>query len=196
MKRKYLYVGSFFVFVLVLAMLYRSGNMEVRRRESKEQAGNTQTVDTVKEWRISASTKYVVESYDGTTGVSTSEERPVPAEIAGMTRREMEEYVREYNQSSRVDVREEEPDQIELISFSKEKVVLREIYEDTEMETGFYLKIAQGELVIYHNDQVTPYENTGILAEVLPEEERARLEEGYYVKDEKELYAILENLSS
>lgn len=194
MKRKYLYVGSFFVFLIVVAMLYRSGN--IRRREAKDEARNAQMVDTVKEWRISASTKYVVESYDGTTGVSTSEERPVPVEIAGMTRQEMEEYVREYNQSSQVDVREEEPDQIELISFSKDKVVLREIYEDTEMETGFYLKITQGELVIYHHDQVTPYENTGILAEALPEEERAGLEEGYYVKDEKELYAILENLSS
>ena len=43
---------------------------------------------------------------------------------------------------------------------------------------------------------MTPYEYTGIQAEVLPEEEKNKLMTGYFVADEKELYSILENLSS
>ena len=42
----------------------------------------------------------------------------------------------------------------------------------------------------------TPYENTGIQADVLPEDEQEKLREGFFVQDEKELYSILENLSS
>ncbi len=196
MKKRYLFMSSFFMLATIFTVIYfmNGRNTSQSRRALEDQ--NAETVDTVKELRISAATKYVVESYDGTTGVVTNEERPVPAELAGMTRQELEEYVRDYNESVDVERAKEEPDQMEVVSFSKEKLVLREIYQGEEEETGFYLKIDGGEVVIYHNDQVTPYENTGILAEIIPEEERKQLEEGYYVANEKELYSILENLSS
>lgn len=58
------------------------------------------------------------------------------------------------------------------------------------------MKEEEGEVVIFHKDQVTPYENTGIQAGVLPEDEQEKLREGFFVQDEKELYSILENLSS
>ena len=54
----------------------------------------------------------------------------------------------------------------------------------------FFLKEEEGQVVVYHEDQKTPYEYTGILIDNLPEEE------GFFVKDEKELYSMLENFSS
>ncbi len=196
MKKRYLIMSSFFLVGTVLTVMAFLFQHNDERRNEELETQNAQAVDTVKELRINASTKYVVEIYDGTTDVTISEERTVPAEIAGMSREDLEQYIRDYNETMDVQRREEEPNEMELVSFSKEKVVMREIYLGAEEETGFYLKATQGEVVIYHNDRVTPYENTGILVELLPEEERKKLEEGYYVEDEKELYSILENFSS
>lgn len=196
MKRKYLYVSSFFALATIFTLMFFTDQQKENTNKEQLEKQNAETVDTVKEIRVNASTKYVIENYDGTTGVTTTEEETVPAEIAGMSREELEQYVRDYNQTTDVERTAEEPDQMELISFSKEKVVVREIYEGAEEEKGFYLKAANGEVIIYHNDQVTPYENTGILTEILPQEEQIKLQEGFYVADEKELYSILENLSS
>ena len=60
----------------------------------------------------------------------------------------------------------------------------------------FFLKEEEGQVVVYHEDQKTPYEYTGILIDNLPEEEKQKLKEGFFVKDEKELYSMLENFSS
>lgn len=196
MKKKYLFMSSFFVigtiFTLVFFLSYRMYDVDSKRQEEER----TNAVDTVKEIRVNASMKYIIESYDGTTGVVTTEERTVPAELAGKTREELENYISEYNQALLEEKTPDEPNSLELISFSKEKIIVRETYAGAEEEKGFYLKLENQEVVIFHNDKVTPYEYTGIMEDVLPEEERARLEEGYFVADEKELYSVLENLSS
>ena len=196
MKKKYLFMSSFFVigtiFTLVFFLSYRMYDGDSKRQEEER----TNAVDTVKEIRVNASMKYIIESYDGTTGVVTTEERTVPAELAGKTREELENYISEYNQALLEEKTPDEPNSLELISFSKEKIIVRETYAGAEEEKGFYLKLENQEVVIFHNDKVTPYEYTGIMEDVLPEEERTRLEEGYFVADEKELYSVLENLSS
>lgn len=196
MRKRYLFMSSFFIigtiFTLVFFLSYKSYDSE-NGRTVKEKA---HTVDTVKELRVNDSMKYVVESYDGTTGVVTSGEETVPAELAGKTREEVEEYIADYNQTLSEDNSAERPDSLELISFSKDKIVVRETYSGEEEEKGFFLKLENDEVVIFHNDRVTPYEYTGIPGEILPENEKEMLLEGYFVKDEKELYSVLENLSS
>lgn len=196
MRKRYLFMSSFFIigtiFTLVFFLSYKTYDNDMRIQEEAQ----ADTVDTVREVRTNNSMKYVLESYDGTTGVVTSEEGSVPAEMAGMTREELEEYISDYNQSLLADSAPDEPDSLELISFSKDKIVVRETYSGEEEEKGFYLKLENGEVVIFHKDKVTPYEYTGIMEEILPESEQAKLVEGYFVADEKELYSVLENLSS
>lgn len=196
MKKRYLFMSSFFIigtiFTLVFFLSYKSYDrgQETQTEEAADE------VDTVKEVRVSTSMKYVVESYDGTTGVVTSEEQTVPAELAGKTREELEEYISDYNQALQEDKSPEEPDSMELVSFSRDKIVVRETYSGAEEEQGFFLKLQDSEVVIFHNDMVTPYEYTGITEEVVPESEKEKLQEGFFVADEKELYSVLENLSS
>lgn len=196
MGKRYLFMSSFFIigtiFTLVFFLSYKSYDADYHVTESEE----SHTVDTVKELRVTDSMKYVVESYDETTGVVTSGEETVPAELAGKTREEVEEYIGDYNRMLSEDNSVEKPDSLELISFSKDKIVVRETYSGEEEEKGFFLKLENEEVVIFHNDKVTPYEYTGIRGEVLPENEREMLLAGYFVKDEKELYSVLENLSS
>ncbi len=85
---------------------------------------------------------------------------------------------------------------MKLLSFSKEKLVIRKSYHEPEQERGFFLKLTDGEVAIYHRDGKTLYEKTGIMEESIPEDEVKKLRKGYIVKDEKDLYSILENFSS
>lgn len=196
MKKRYLFMSSFFIIGTVFTLIYFLSYRSYDRGQEEVVKQDTHTVDTVKEIRVNSSMKYVVENYDGTTGVVTKEEGTVPAKIAGKTREELESYITEYNQKLQEAAIPEAPDSVELISFSKDKVVIRENYLGAEEETGFYIKLQDQEVVIFHNDQVTPYEYTGIQEEVLPESELEKLREGFFVEDEKELYSVLENLSS
>ena len=196
MKKRYLFMSSFFIIGTVFTLIYFLSYRSYDRGQEEVVKQDTHTVDTVKEIRVNSSMKYVVENYDGTTGVVTKEEGTVAAKIAGKTREELESYITEYNQKLQEAAIPEAPDSVELISFSKDKVVIRENYLGAEEETGFYIKLQDQEVVIFHNDQVTPYEYTGIREEVLPESELEKLREGFFVEDEKELYSVLENLSS
>lgn len=198
MKKSYLFMSSFFVIGTIITLVffwsYRAYDEGTQEVSPPQQQVNT--VDTVQEPRVTAAMKYVVEVYDGTTGIVTTEENTVPAELAGLTREELESYITNYNRTIEHNGVADGPDSMELISFSKDRVVIREVYSGAEEETGFFLKIDNEEVVIFHNDKVTPYEYTGIQSEVLPEDERNKLLEGYFVADERELYAVLENLSS
>lgn len=198
MKKKYLFMSSFFVigtiFTLLFFWSYQAYDEEIQ--EVRTEKETSRTVDTVKELRTNTSMKYVREIYDGTTGVVTNEDGTMPAELAGLTREELEASLSEYNQAIVEKGTTDGPDHKELISFSRDRIVIRETYSGAEEEEGFFLKAVDGEVTIFHNDQVTPYENTGIQVDVLPEDERQKLTEGYFVADERELYSILENLSS
>ncbi len=196
MRKRYLFMSSFFIIGTIFTLVFFLSYKSYDNNNGGIQGEEIHTVDTVKELRVNDSMKYVVESYDGTTGVVTSEEETVPAELAGKTREEVEDYITEYNRTLSENKSVEEPDSLELISFSKDKIVVRETYSGEEEEKGFFLKLENEEVVIFHNDMVTPYEYTGIRGDILPENEREMLLEGYFVKDEKELYSVLENLSS
>lgn len=68
--------------------------------------------------------------------------------------------------------------------------------KENRKKKGFYLRVDKGEVVVYLSDGKTVYEHTGIRDQMLPEYEQRRLENGYTVKNKKELYSILENFSS
>ena len=196
MKRRYLYVSIFFVFGMLMTLLFFHSYRSYKKEHQSVVKNRVNPVDTVKEIRTNTSMKYIVEVYEGVTGVITREESTIPAEIAGKTREELEQYFAAYNEAHEGETNKEIPQQKELISFSKDQIVVRENYLVEEEERSFFLKAEEGQVVVYHEDQKTPYEYTGIPVDSLPEEEKKKLEQGFFVKDEEELYSMLENLSS
>lgn len=196
MKRRYLYVSIFFVFGMLMTLLFFHSYRSYKKEHQSVVKNRVNPVDTVKEIRTNTSMKYIVEVYEGVTGVITREESTIPAEIAGKTREELEQYFAAYNEAHEGETNKEIPQQKELISFSKDQIVVRENYLVDEEERSFFLKAEKGQVVVYHEDQKTPYEYTGIPVDSLPEEEKKKLEQGFFVKDEEELYSMLENLSS
>lgn len=63
-------------------------------------------------------------------------------------------------------------------------------------KNSYFLSLSEGEVIVYKGDKKTIYERTGIKESVLPEYEITKLRKGYPVKNEQELYSILENFSS
>ena len=119
----------------------------------------------------------------------------MPSEYAGKTRTELIDYLKKVLETVKKEQGEEYLANIELVSFSKEQLILRKIYEEPE-ESAYYLMALEGEVVIYDGDKTKLLEKTGILTANLPAEEIQKLEQGYRVESEKDLYSILENFSS
>lgn len=200
MRRRYIVICSFFIASLLLAgMCYGSYRYSERVAEEKaRQKIKEQTEETAsgKEQRVTSETKYILEVYNADTEELVKEERSMPSEYAGMTRKELEEYLSKCLQTMKTNDTEAGLSDMKLISFSKEELVIRKTYLEPEQEQGFFLKLTDGEVAIYNRSGTRLYEKTGIQEEVLPKEEADKLRQGYVVENEKDLYSILENLSS
>ena len=84
----------------------------------------------------------------------------------------------------------------EVVSFSQDKVVLRKTYDETKVENQFYISRRGDFIVVYYSDLKTVYEYTDIECASLPTTLQERIRQGFYVKDAKELYSILEGYTS
>ena len=63
-------------------------------------------------------------------------------------------------------------------------------------ETGYYIGLKDGQVVVYEADKTTIYEYTDIKYDGLPDKIKEQIAEGKYIKDQKSLYSFLENYSS
>jgi hypothetical protein len=85
---------------------------------------------------------------------------------------------------------------LEVLSFSRERVVVRMNYQYTQPGEGFYLAVKDNEVVVYLEDKETLYIDTGILLATLPEELQLEIIQMLYVEGESDLYDFLESYSS
>lgn len=157
---------------------------------------STIPVDTVNEAIIIPSTKYILQAYDLTTGNMTENELKVPSYLVGLTRMQVIEYLHNYMQDLTFDEYKKGLTSFELLSFSEGKVTLRKTYNKDLVEFQFFLKSQNSKIVVYFGDKKTVYEYTEVEVDHLSQYDQLKLEEGIFVKDEEELYSMLENYSS
>ena len=194
MRRRYIVVCSFFVGAMILAgMCYTSTKYSEKIAIRKMQS---QSTGNIKEPRTTSDTILVTEAYCSDTEELVKEERTMPSEYAGLTREELDTYLKKCLPALKEQDVEAGLSDIKLVSFSKEEVVIRKTYVEPEQETGFLIKIIDGEIGIFNRSGTELYEKTGMMEDMIPKEEQKRLKQGYVVESEKELYSILENLSS
>lgn len=202
MRRRYIVISSFFVAVLLLGIFCYVSSVHMDKVSGKaakkvRQKPFVSVAVSNANQKTTSETKCIIEVFNADTEELVCEERAMPAEYAGMTREQLEDYLLQYRSHMDVDEQEAGLTNIQLIRFSKGEIVIRKTYEEPEQEEGYYLRLTEnGEVGIYHRDGKTLFEETGIRKENLPEEEVRRLENGYVVPSEKELYSILENFSS
>ena len=153
-------------------------------------------VDGLSDVTVLPSTKYTLQTYDLKTGVMKEEILPTPSYLIGLGREEVIQYLFDYTQDLPLNEFEKGLMSFELMIFSKDNIVLRKTYNEDMVEYKYYLKAQDGNIVAYYGDQKTVFDYTGVSMERLSLEEQKELEEGIFVRDLDELYALLEHYSS
>ena len=141
-------------------------------------------------------TEYVIEEkdLDDDTVVETSWR--LPMKYVGMNREQFLEAMEEYEAFPPLSEMERGFVSLEVLSFSRERVVVQMNYRFLVPTSSFYLAVYDNEVVVYLEDKETIYIETEILLEQLPEELQQEIIDMMWMPDEEALYDFLETYSS
>lgn len=179
----------------MLASDYKSSTQDAKALE-QQQKEDTLSVDTSQVITVKPSTVCILEHYDMVSQEQRQEEMNTPEYLVGLTREEIIAYLNSYMLDLPLEEMQDGLISYELIAFSKDNVTLRKTYNSDTVLFRYYIVVEDNIVVVYYQDKKTVYEYTGIDATSLPIEEQTRLSQGIEVKNEKELYGILEDYSS
>lgn len=145
---------------------------------------------------ISANTEFVVQKFDTAKGLLEVECKNAPDKYIGMTREELANEIRTWNQNPPLKDLEQGFQYMELYSFSPQSVVIRKTYTAQEEEEGFFLVNENHCVIVYQKDLQNVFLSTDIKVDELPDDLRDEILHIKYVENEKELYNFLESYSS
>lgn len=145
---------------------------------------------------LQVDTVYQIQSYDANSETIATDYETLPEELVGLTREEADAYCKTYMDRLPVEEYLNGLQSMGVVSFASDRLVVKKIYDSSKVKFRYYLIAVDGEVVVYYGDKKTVYEYTGIETKRLSKEEKKMLKKGLEVKDEEELYSILENYSS
>ncbi|SFR96219.1 hypothetical protein [Anaeromicropila populeti] len=145
---------------------------------------------------IGADARFVVQSFDLITSSYSETEENIPAYFIGLKREEVISYLNDYMSNVSLDEYQKGLISYELISFSDEKVIVKKTYNSANIDFKYFLQVYADTIVVYYCDKKTIFEYTDICVSSLPESEQLKLNYGIEVKDDEELYGMLENYTS
>ena len=145
---------------------------------------------------LTADTEYVLEEYDTKRGTVIETVKKVPEKYLGMDREAFVQSMDLYALTPPLSELERGFIGLEVVSFSRSRVVVRMNYLYIEPSEGFYLKVENNNIVVYCDDEKTIYMYTTISALELPDNLKSQIVEGIFMEDEAELYSFLETYSS
>ena len=169
-------------------MADRMEQMEKSVRESVQTENISKT--------LSDNTVYQVQSHNALTDETVTEYQTLPEELAGCDRQQVQEYCSKYKKNMSAKEFLDGLQSVSLISFSPERLTVCKNYDPSKVKFRYYLISDGSEVIAYYGDMKTVYEHTGIAVSSLSKKEKQQLKKGIEVKDEEELYGILENYSS
>ncbi len=145
---------------------------------------------------ISSDTMCIYELYYIDTGEYVRYQSSPGADIAGLTRSQLVSWLKEYMDNLSIKEYEEGLVSYNLISFSKDKVVLQKVYDRTRVQYKYFITVRNCEVIVYYSDKKTVFEHTGIRLEPMEVELQHILQKGIPVKDIEELYDFLAAITS
>lgn len=163
---------------------------------SQEESDVAIFVDTNDEERIDSYTNYVLESYDMTNYELHEEKLPMPSEYIGLTRDELINYLEDYSKYPSEEDQEHFLEDIQLISFSDEEIIIRKSFKPEEIPETFYLMVENNMVNVYYKDKKTVYMYTDISLDTLPPDVQSEIISIKYIRSPEELYNFLETYSS
>ena len=142
---------------------------------------------TVSEETLCADTEYVLKETDILRNTSVETSWQIPHKYIGMTRERFLETMNLYAEHPPLSELERGFVGLEVLSFSREKVVVRMDYRYLQPSDGFYLAVCDNEVVVYLEDRSTIYINTGIALDSLPEKIQMQIMDMLSIPDEETL---------
>lgn len=137
---------------------------------------------------LCADTEYVLEETDILRGTSVETSWKIPHKYIGMDRENFLETMDLYAEHPPLSEIERGFVGLEVLSFSRDRVVVRMDYRYVQPSESFYLAVTDHEVVVYLEDRTTVYINTGIALEDLPETLQLQIMDMLFVPDEETLY--------
>lgn len=141
-------------------------------------------------------TAYIIVAYDMNQETETETEEKIPDKYLGMDREHLEEALEEYCKNPTLEDMEKGLLDVQLTSFSSEKVKIYKTYKQEEAGSGYYLMVADGKIVVMEEDKETIYLTTDIYADALSDPLKQELIMGKFIYDVEELYGFLESYTS
>lgn len=141
-------------------------------------------------------TEYVLEEIDVVRETVVETTWKLPDKYVGMNREQFLEAMESYEAVPPLSEVERGFIGLEVLSFSRERVVVKMNYQYLQPTVGFYLAALNNEIVVYLEDKETVYINTGISLEDVPEEIQMQIMEMLWLEDEESLYTFLETYTS
>ena len=145
---------------------------------------------------LSVETEYVLEErdIDGHTTVETTWK--LPDKYVGMDREQFLEAMEFYEAFPPLSEMERGFVSLEVLSFSRERVVVQMNYRYVKPSSSFYLAAYDNEVLVYLEDKETVYIETDIMLEELSDELQKEVIDMMWIENEEELYDFLEAYSS
>ena len=120
----------------------------------------------------------------------------LPDKYVGMTREQFLDAMEIYQASPPLKELERGFVGLEVLSFSRERVVVQMNYSYIQPSASFYLAVYNNEVIVFLDDRETVYIETKIPLDSLPEEVQQEIIQMMLVESEEELYNFLETYSS
>ncbi len=141
-------------------------------------------------------TEYVLEETDMLNHSVVETVSKLPGKYIGMNREQFLVAMEEYETYPPLSELERGFVSLEVLSFSRERVVIQMNYQYVQPSTSFYIAVQDNEVVVLLEDMKTIYINTGILLDSLPEDVQMDVIQMLWIENEESLYNFLENYSS
>ncbi len=167
-------------------------NRGIREREERIPVEDVTIVDAI----ITPDTVCVYEIVYLDTDERMQYEAKPTAEIAGLTREQLQTKLKKYVTNMPVTEFEQGLISYELLSFSPERVVMQKTYDGKKVKYRYFVTVKNGEVIVYYSDKKTVFEHTGILCESLEDDITVALEIGIPINDVESLYDYLSGITS
>ena len=177
------------------AAIQKQAEPDVTQTQQPAEENILQEVAAISE-TLSVDTEYVLEETDIDDHSTVETVWRLPAKYVGMDREQFLEAMELYESFPPLSEQERGFVGLEVLSFSKDRVVVQMNYQYVKPSTSFYLAAKDHEVVVYLEDQETIYMYTGISLERLPETMQLQIMQMMWVEDEESLYDFLETYSS
>lgn len=180
--KKYVLGLSILTFFTFLGFGYYFSQTQISQMDNTNLNSLFVTPVVNSEVKIKKDGELTYQYYYTNDAITKEQVEPVPEFLEGMTRDQLQSVYTDW----------------QIVYFAPDKVILRCKIEGKSDEV-FYLGSYNGYLSVYEEDdqkKLKLKEKTEIPLTILPETERAQLEEGFYVQGEENLARILSDYSS